>query len=71
VTPRHRSLHFKNLKGPLWSVRVSISYCAVELEKPDAMNWFWIGHHADYDRLIRQPSLEPARDFRQTAPHER
>ena len=23
------------------------------LEKPEAMNWFWIGHHAEYDRLIR------------------
>jgi len=34
-------------------VRVGISYRALALEKPEAMIWFWIGHQAEYDRLIR------------------
>jgi hypothetical protein len=52
--PAHPSLHFKTLgiNKQLWSVRVGIGYRALGVEKTDGIYWFWIGTHADYDRLI-------------------
>ena len=49
--PRHPSLHFKKV-GRLWSVRVGLRYRALAVEGPDGLVWFWIGSHADYDRLL-------------------
>ena len=52
--PTHPSLHFKKIgtEKQLWSVRVGIGYRALGVEKPDGIYWFWIGPHAEYDRLI-------------------
>lgn len=50
--PRHRSLHFKRI-GRFRSVRVGLHYRALGVEAPDGIVWFWIGNHADYDKLIR------------------
>lgn len=52
--PTHPSLHFKMIGNnkQLWSVRVGIGYRALGVEKPDGIYWFWIGSHAEYDRLI-------------------
>ena len=49
--PQHPSLHFKQI-GKLWSVRVGISYRALGADQPEGVVWFWIGTHADYDKLI-------------------
>jgi hypothetical protein len=49
--PRHGSLHFKKV-GEFWSVRVGIHYRAIAIENADDLIWFWIGHHADYERII-------------------
>ena len=49
--PRHPSLHFKKA-GRFWSVRIGIGYRALATEADDNLIWFWIGSHADYDRLI-------------------
>ncbi|MGH7552014.1 MAG: hypothetical protein ACREMQ_03195 [Longimicrobiales bacterium] len=46
------SLHFKQIKDDLWSVRVGRGYRALAIEARDGFHWFWIGSHADYDRLI-------------------
>lgn len=51
--PKHPSLHFKRVKDDLWSVRVGRGYRALAIEGKDGFQWFWIGSHADYDRLIR------------------
>ncbi len=51
VDPKHPSLHFKQI-GPLWSVRVGAHYRALGLAKPESIIWFWIGSHADYDKLL-------------------
>jgi len=50
----HPSLHFKQVDNvkKIWSVRVGIHYRALGREKPGGMVWFWIGSHADYDKLI-------------------
>jgi hypothetical protein len=50
---KHPSLHFKCIRDDLWSVRVGRNYRALGVLCGDAMQWFWIGTHADYDRLIR------------------
>lgn len=47
----HPSLHFKKL-GKLWSVRVGLHYRALAAEVDDGLLWFWIGTHAEYDRLV-------------------
>lgn len=49
--PRHPSLHFKKVAG-LWSARVGDRYRVLAVEVPDGYNWFWIGTHADYDKLV-------------------
>ncbi|MGL9618008.1 hypothetical protein QRQ56_08415 [Bradyrhizobium sp. U531] len=49
--PSHPSLQFKRV-GHLWSARVGLRYRALAVETDDAYVWFWIGSHADYDRLV-------------------
>jgi hypothetical protein len=50
--PSHPSLHFKPV-GKYWSVRVGLRYRALAVPVPDGLVWFWIGTHAEYDRLIK------------------
>ena len=50
--PRHLSLHFKKV-GQFWSARVGIHYRALAVEREGALVWFWIGHHSEYDRIIK------------------
>lgn len=54
VNPRHPSLHFKKLEGKasLYSVRVGLGYRALGVMHKSQILWFWIGSHADYDRLV-------------------
>jgi hypothetical protein len=49
--PRHPSLHLKRVKR-YWSARVGLHHRAVAVDAPDGLLWFWIGSHADYDKLI-------------------
>ncbi len=49
--PRHPSLHFKRI-GAIWSIRVGDKYRALAHEVADGYNWFWIGTHAEYDKLV-------------------
>jgi hypothetical protein len=48
---RHPSLHFKKV-GRFRSVRVGLHYRALGVEDGEDIVWFWIGHHAEYDRLL-------------------
>jgi len=50
--PKHPSLHFKRT-GRYWSIRVGIHYRALAVEVEDGLLWFWIGSHAEYDRLVK------------------
>ena len=49
--PKYPSLHFKKV-GDYWSVRVGVRYRALGVEIDGGMLWFWIGSHADYDKLV-------------------
>jgi hypothetical protein len=51
-TPKHPSLHFKKI-GQYWSVRVGLHYRALAVESENDLLWFWIGSHADYDKLLK------------------
>jgi hypothetical protein len=47
-------LQFKKLQGldATYSVRITSGYRALGVLEDDVIVWFWIGSHADYDRLI-------------------
>ena len=49
--PRHPSLHFKRI-GRFWAVRVGLHYRALAVQQEVEIVWFWIGPHAEYNRLV-------------------
>lgn len=52
--PHHPSLRFKQIHPTrlIYLVRISIEYRALGVREEDEVIWFWIGSHADYDKLI-------------------
>jgi len=54
--PRHPGLHFKRVHEdpPIFSARVGIGYRAAGVREGNTIVWFWIGSHAEYDRLVAQ-----------------
>jgi len=48
---QHPSLHFKQV-GEYWSVRVGMRYRALGVEVEKGLLWFWIGTHAEYDKMV-------------------
>ncbi len=52
--PTHPGLRFKKVHDdpPIYSARVGIGYRVVGAVDGDTVVWFWIGSHADYDRLL-------------------
>ena len=49
--PQHPSLHFKQV-GRFRSVRIGLHHRALAVDHESGLAWFWIGSHAEYDRLI-------------------
>ncbi|MBD2451406.1 hypothetical protein H6G76_30645 [Nostoc sp. FACHB-152] len=54
--PSHPSLRFKKVHPelPIYSARISKSYRAVGQLEEDTVIWFWLGSHAEYDKLLSQ-----------------
>ena len=54
--PHHPSLRFRSIypTRPIYSVQIGLEYRAVGIREEDDIIWYWIGSHADYDKLIRQ-----------------
>lgn len=55
--PSHPGLRFRQVNAgppPVYSARVSLGYRALGIVEGGAVIWFWIGSHADYDRLLQQ-----------------
>ena len=52
--PNHPSLRFKKVdqQDNVYSVRIGLGYRALGVLDGSIVGWFWIGSHADYDRLI-------------------
>ena len=51
----HRGLRFKQVHGsrPIYSARVGLSYRVHGTRDRDTVVWFWIGSHAEYDRILK------------------
>lgn len=49
--PSHPSLHFKSV-GRFRSARVGIRFRVLAVEVEEGLLWFWIGKHAEYERII-------------------
>ena len=52
--PNHPGLKFKKLPphSDIWSVRINNDYRAIGRWRGEVILWFFIGSHADYDKLI-------------------
>ena len=52
--PEHPSLRFKKVDQSenVYSVRIGLGYRALGILQGSTVIWFWIGSHADYDRLV-------------------
>jgi len=53
ANPDHPSLQLKSV-GRFWSARVGLAWRALAVKDPasETLIWFWIGSHAEYDRLV-------------------
>jgi hypothetical protein len=49
--PNHPSLQFKNV-GRYHSVRIGLRYRALGVPVQEGVQWFWVGSHSDYDKLV-------------------
>ncbi|HEY7390807.1 MAG TPA: hypothetical protein VH640_19990 [Bryobacteraceae bacterium] len=36
----------------VYSARIGLDYRALAVMRKDRIVWYWIGNHADYDRLV-------------------
>jgi len=54
--PSHPALQYKKIHAtqPIYSVRIALGWRAIGIQQDDGMVWFWIGSHAEYDRLVSQ-----------------
>jgi hypothetical protein len=54
--PNHPGLRFRQVHPvrPIFSARVGLHYRAVGVREDNNIFWFWIGSHAEYDRLLNQ-----------------
>ena len=54
--PSYPSLRFKKVHPelPIYSARIGKSYRAVGQLDGDTVIWFWVGAHAEYDKLLSQ-----------------
>lgn len=54
--PHHPSLRFKKVHNtlPIFSARVDLDWRAVGILREDTVIWFWVGPHAEYEKLLKQ-----------------
>ncbi len=55
--PYYPGLRFKQVhsKRPIYAVRISRDYRALGVRQGhDVIVWFWVGSHADYDKILRE-----------------
>jgi plasmid maintenance system killer protein len=54
ANPNHPSLKFKKLPPheDIWSIRINNNYRAIGRYRNDVIVWFFIGSHADCDKLL-------------------
>ena len=54
--PNHPSLRFKKVHTtePVYSAQINIDYRTLGIVDGEEIIWFWIGSHAEYDKLLDQ-----------------
>ena len=54
--PDHPSLNFKpvHTRDPIYSARIGLGYRALATVDGEVAVWFWIGSHAEYDKILRR-----------------
>jgi hypothetical protein len=54
--PAHPGLRFKRVHPtrPIYSVRITRDYRALGVRDGEDIVWFWIGSHAEYDKMLRR-----------------
>jgi hypothetical protein len=52
--PSHPGLNFKKVdeENNVYSVRIGLAYRALGQIDGEAIVWFWIGPHGDYNKLV-------------------
>ena len=52
--PSHPGLNFKKVEGEdnIYSARIGLGYRALGELEGGAIVWFWIGPHAEYDKIV-------------------
>lgn len=50
--PQHPSLRLKKV-AIYWSARVGLHYRALAKERTEGLVWFWIGHHSEYEQVLK------------------
>jgi hypothetical protein len=55
INPQAYGLYFKRVgkQQPIYSVRIGKGHRALGMLEGEVILWFWIGHHDEYDRLLR------------------
>ena len=55
INPYAHGLYFKRVgkQQPIYSVRIGRGHRALGLLQGDAILWFWIGTHDEYERLLK------------------
>ena len=58
--PQHPSLRYKQVHATklVYSARISSQYRALAVCEGNDVIWFWIGSHAEYDRLVANLSRQ-------------
>lgn len=56
MNPYHPSLHFKQVhpSRAVFSARISENYRTLGVIREDGILWFWIGSHADYNKILNK-----------------
>jgi hypothetical protein len=54
ANPNHPSLQFKPVSrsGKTFSVRISGSWRVLGFKQNNSIYWYWIGSHAEYDKIL-------------------
>ncbi len=50
--PENPNLRLKKV-NTFWSVRVGAHYRALAKDRPEGLVWIWIGHHSEYDQILK------------------
>lgn len=52
--PNYPGLQFKKVhpSKPIYSARVNVDYRVLGVRNGEEIVWFWIGPHAEYDKLL-------------------